>query len=128
MGLYRATELGGNGNAIPRISRGPDAIVRRLGMRNLLCTLSIILLLGVESRSEKKALSFNAPDGFTLKGAFYTTGRPGPGVLLLHQCNADHQLYDDLGALLSTAGYNVLAFDFRGLGQSKGGEFTNFAA
>jgi pimeloyl-ACP methyl ester carboxylesterase len=30
--------------------------------------------------------------------------------------------------LLSTAGYNVLAFDFRGLGQSKGDEFTNFAA
>jgi pimeloyl-ACP methyl ester carboxylesterase len=28
--------------------------------------------------------------------------------------------------MLSTAGYNVLAFDFRGFGNSKGGEFTDF--
>jgi dienelactone hydrolase len=30
--------------------------------------------------------------------------------------------------MLSTAGYNVLAFDFRGFGESKGGEYSDFAA
>ena len=97
-------------------------------MKRLWLALAIVVFLTAESRAEKKAVSFIAPDGFTLKGAFYTTGKAGPGVLLLHQCNADHQVYDGLGMLLSTAGYNVLAFDFRGLGQSKGGEFTNFSA
>src|SRR5439155_22780297 len=42
--------------------------------------------------------------------------------LLLHQCNADRQIYDHLGMMLSTAGYNVLAFDFRGFGGSSGGQ------
>jgi dienelactone hydrolase len=97
-------------------------------VKRLWLALAIVVLLAGESRAEKKAVSFNAPDGFTLKGTFYTTGKAGPGVLLLHQCNGDHQVYDNLSTLLSTAGYNVLAFDFRGLGQSKGGEFTNFAA
>jgi len=97
-------------------------------MKRLWLALAIVASLAAESRAEKKAVSFIGPDGFTLKGAFYTTGKAGPGVLLLHQCNADHQVYDNLGTLLSTAGYNVLAFDFRGLGQSKGGDFTNFAA
>ena len=73
-----------------------------------------------------KEVSFAAPDGFELKGAFYSNGKAAPGILLLHQCNADRQIYDDLATLLSAAGYNVLAFDFRGLGQSKGGEYTDF--
>ncbi len=97
-------------------------------MKRLWPALAMVVFLAAESRAEKNAVSFNAPDGLTLKGAFYTTGKAGPGILLLHQCNADHQVYDELGMMLSTAGYNVLAFDFRALGQSKGGEFTNFSA
>jgi len=31
-----------------------------------------------------------------------------PWLLLLHQCNADHQVYDQLGTMLSTAGYKCL--------------------
>lgn len=73
-------------------------------------------------------VSFVAPDGFELKGAFYSTGKAAPGILLLHQCNADRQIYDNLGTILSAAGYNVLAFDFRGFGKSKGGEYTDFTA
>src|SRR5438552_1305059 len=95
-------------------------------MKRLWLASAIVVFLAAESRAEKKAVSFNAPDGFTLKGAFYTTGKAGPGVLLLHQCNADHQVYDQLGTMLSTAGYNVLSFDFRGFGNSKDGEFTDF--
>ncbi len=97
-------------------------------MKRLWLALAIAVLLPAQSRADKRPVSFTGPDAFTLKGVFYTTGKPGPGVLLLHQCNADHLVYDELGTLLSTAGYNVLAFDFRGFGQSKGGKFTNFAA
>ncbi len=87
----------------------------------------VILLIAAQSlAAAKQEVSFAAPDAFSLKGTFYSAGKPGPGLLLLHQCNADHQVYDQLGTMLSTAGYNVLAFDFRGFGSSKAGEFTDF--
>ena len=96
-------------------------------MKKLAFVSLIILAAAVELRAiSKGAVNFAAADGFSLKGTFYSAGKPGPGLLLLHQCNADSQVYDQLGTMLSTAGYNVLAFDFRGFGNSKGGEFTDF--
>jgi len=87
----------------------------------------LVFLIAIESPAASKGeVTFAAPDGFSLKGTFYSAGKAGPGILLLHQCNADRQVYDQLGTMLSTAGYNVLAFDFRGFGNSKGGEFTDF--
>ena len=90
-------------------------------MKRLGLTCAIILLVAIESFAISKSdVSFMASDGFSLKGTFYSAGKAGPGLLLLHQCNADRQVYDQLGTMLSTAGYNVLAFDFRGFGASKG--------
>jgi alpha/beta superfamily hydrolase len=85
------------------------------------CSLFVLILLLVQTLiAEKREVSFNADDGVSLKGSLYIANNPGPGVLLLHQCNADRQIYDHLGTMLSTAGYNVLAFDFRGFGGSNG--------
>ena len=96
-------------------------------MQRLCSVFLVVFLTAMESPAASKAeVSFAAPDGFSLKGTFYSAGKAGPGILLLHQCNADHQVYDQLGTMLSTAGYNVLAFDFRGFGNSKGGDFTDF--
>ena len=69
-----------------------------------------------------------AADGFTLEGTFHAAEKGGPAILLLHQCNADRHIYDQLATMLNTAGYNVLAFDFRGFGGSRAGAFTDFAA
>ena len=90
------------------------------------CALSLLTASTVAAQG--KEVTFNAPDGFALKGTFYTTGKGGPGILLLHQCNADRKIYSDLATMLSTAGYNVLAFDFRGFGGSTGGEFKDFTS
>jgi dienelactone hydrolase len=46
----------------------------------------------------------------------------------LHPCDGNRLLYDHLATLLSTAGYNVLTFDFRGFGESQAGEYTDFRA
>src|SRR5437016_7370643 len=89
-------------------------------------TIIVVLFTTALFAADKKEVTIPADDGFSLKGTFYSAGKPGPGLLLLHQCNADRQLYDQLGTMLSTAGYNVLSFDFRGFGGSKGGEFTDF--
>jgi pimeloyl-ACP methyl ester carboxylesterase len=93
------------------------------------CVLCIVLLLAtVESRGEQRDVRFTAADGFTLEGTFHSAEKGGPAILLLHQCNADRHVYDQLATMLNTAGYNVLAFDFRGFGGSRAGAFKDFAA
>ena len=97
-------------------------------MKALTIVSIAILLLTAAARAEQRDIRFPASDGFALQGSFYSAERGGPGILLLHQCNADRRIYDQLAAMLNTAGYNVLSFDFRGFGGSKAGEYTDFAA
>lgn len=89
-------------------------------------SLASIFLLLVVTASAAEEVSFKAADGFALKGTFYPADRGGPGILLLHQCNADRRIYEQLAMMLNAAGYNVLTFDFRGFGGSKAGEYTDF--
>ena len=74
----------------------------------------LFLTFVITASAEKRDVDFNATDGFALKGTLYSADKPAPGVLLLHQCNANRQIYNHLAAMLNTAGYNVLTFDFRG--------------
>jgi len=87
-----------------------------------------LLLLPAAARGEPRDVSFTAADGFTLQGTFHSAPKGGPGILLLHQCNADRRSYDQLALMLNTAGYNVLSFDFRGFGGSRAGAYTDFGA
>jgi pimeloyl-ACP methyl ester carboxylesterase len=87
-----------------------------------------VLLVSADARAEERDVTVPAADGFALQGTFYSAPKGGPGILLLHQCNADRRSYDQLALMLNTAGYNVLAFDFRGFGGSRGGEYTDFAS
>ena len=75
-----------------------------------------VLLVAAPVRAEPRDVSFTAADGFALRGTFHPAPKGGPGVLLLHQCNADRRSYDQLAVMLNNAGYNVLSFDFRGFG------------
>jgi len=87
-----------------------------------------VVLLSAGVRAEQRDVTFNAADGFTLQGTFYSAPKGGPGILLLHQCNADRRSYDQLALMLNNAGYNVLSFDFRGFGGSRGGQYTDFSS
>lgn len=78
--------------------------------------------------AEKKEVTIPADDGFALKGSLYSAARSGPGILLLHQCNADRQIYDNLATMLSAAGYHALTLDFRGFGGSKSAQYSNLAS
>jgi len=93
-----------------------------------LLILFFVIFFAIWARAEKQDVTFRAADGFTLTGTFYSAEKPGPGLLLLHSCDGDRHVYDHLATMLNTAGYNVLTFDFRGLGESRAGEYTNFAA
>ena len=61
-----------------------------------------------------------ASDGVVLKGSYFSPGTPGPGILLLHQCNMDRHAWDTLTPDLVSAGFHVLTFDQRGFGETPG--------
>ena len=82
------------------------------------------LLLGFTSRAQDAApprvIDLTARDGTSLKGTYFAAGKPGPGVLLLHQCNRQRKVWDDLAARLAAAGFHVMTVDLRGYGDSSG--------
>jgi dienelactone hydrolase len=97
-------------------------------MKTLCLATAILLVFTTTLLAEKKEVTIPADDGFALKGTLYSSGKIGPGLLLLHQCNADRQIYDTLGNMLSAAGYNALTLDFRGFGGSKNAQYPDLAS
>ncbi|MBX7184884.1 MAG: alpha/beta hydrolase [Vicinamibacteria bacterium] len=65
-------------------------------------------------------VDLEAADGVILKGTYFDSGRPGPAVLLLHQCDDQRKVWDPLGTRLAALGVSALAFDYRGYGESGG--------
>ena len=59
-----------------------------------------------------------AADGVKLKATYYSPGKPGPGMLLLHQCNMDRKSWKALATALAQRGIHVLTFDYRGYGET----------
>jgi pimeloyl-ACP methyl ester carboxylesterase len=96
-------------------------------MARALCSAAFLVLLATTLSAEKKDVTIAADDGFPLKATWQSAGKSGPGVLLLHQCNADRRIYDNLGAMLGAAGYNVIALDFRGFGESSNAKDRDLA-
>ena len=67
-----------------------------------------------------RILDLTASDGTHLKATFFAAAKPGPGLLLLHQCNRQRKVWDALAQKFAASGLNVLTFDFRGIGESAG--------
>jgi pimeloyl-ACP methyl ester carboxylesterase len=78
---------------------------------------------GAQQPPPAQVIDLKAPDGSMLKATYFAAARPGPGVLLLHQCNRQRKVWDDLGRELTGVGINVLTFDLRGFGESDGTRF-----
>ena len=71
----------------------------------------------------QRTVDLTASDGTKLKTSYFAAAKPGPGVLLLHQCNRQRKVWDSLAQQLAQAGINVLTFDYRGFGESAGDPF-----
>ena len=81
----------------------------------------LVATLGaVNAAGQRRVVDLTAPDSLTLKATIFTASAPGPGVLLLHQCNRQRAVWDGLGQRLASAGFHVLALDLRGFGESGG--------
>lgn len=88
-----------------------------------------MLLAGCQGNPEKmpgsqqptnpisEEVSFTTGDGFLIKGTLYKANST-KSVLLLHMLGSDRNSYKTLGKRLQESGYNALAIDLRGHGQS----------
>lgn len=82
--------------------------------------LLVIMALHAGAAAQKKDRDFDitATDGAKLKATYYSPGKPGPGILLLHQCNMDRKSWKGLAMALAERGVHVLTFDYRGYGET----------
>lgn len=90
----------------------------------LLLLLSTPLLARAET-PPPIPVTLKTPDGIALKATYYSPGREGPGILLLHQCNRDRTSWAALATQAAARGYHVLALDYRGYGESEGQRSEN---
>jgi dienelactone hydrolase len=82
--------------------------------------LALSLWCAAPARCGQHVVELTTSDGTRLKATYFDAGKPGPGVLLLHQCNRQRKVWDGLAIQLSGAGINVLTVDYRGFGESGG--------
>jgi len=80
-----------------------------------------------EQAPTPKVVDITASDGTVLKATYFAAANPGPGVLLLHQCNRQRKVWDDLARSMTAQGINVLTIDYRGFGESGGTPFERLS-
>jgi pimeloyl-ACP methyl ester carboxylesterase len=96
-------------------------------IRGLKVALGLPMLTGpiVVAQVLKTDIDLRAKDGTLLKVTYFSPGKPGPGVVLLHMCDDDdkpkRKAWDNLGAMLAARGVHAVAMDYRGYGESGGG-------
>jgi len=82
--------------------------------------ISLVFSITCWGQIAQNETSITSEDGFILRGIFFSSGKKGPGILLLHQCNRSGEKtgYENLAPLLALNGFNTLVLDSRGFGKS----------
>jgi len=95
-------------------------------MLRLFTNLSLASLL-ISATSFAAEITLTTSDNFSLKGDYYQAqstpeskaqAKSERGVLMLHQCNYNRSMYNDIGEQLAQHGIHALSIDFRGFGES----------
>jgi len=90
-------------------------------------TASLCLLLAASlsfsQNASRKDVDIMAPDGVRLRATFFSAGKAGSGVLLLHMCNTTRKSWEPVANGLSEHRISVLTIDNRGFGESGGPRF-----
>ncbi|RTZ97990.1 MAG: hypothetical protein DSY84_09100, partial [Candidatus Neomarinimicrobiota bacterium] len=85
------------------------------------CVAALLAIVMVApATAQSTDIDLKASDGVTLKATYTSPGRPGPAMLLIHQCNMDRKSWTGITAELVSAGIHVLTLDLRGFGDSGG--------
>jgi pimeloyl-ACP methyl ester carboxylesterase len=90
--------------------------------RLLIFCLSLLLVFPAHAQRDAGAeiVTAEATDGLTLVGEFYAVSDTAPSVLLMHMLGSRRSAWQPLIPSLTEAGYNVLAVDLRGHGETGG--------
>jgi dienelactone hydrolase len=88
----------------------------------LLSLLAFTNLASAQAAS-RKDVDIMAAGGVKLRATFFSAGKPGPGVILLHMCNTTRKSWEPVAVGLSQKGINALTIDNRGFGESGGPRF-----
>jgi dienelactone hydrolase len=86
--------------------------------RGVYSLLGGLFLVAGTAGAQTRDLDVTASDGAKLKATYSSPGRPGPGVILLHQCDMNRRAWTSLSAALVERGIHVLAPDARGQGEN----------
>ncbi|MCZ6617154.1 MAG: alpha/beta fold hydrolase [Gammaproteobacteria bacterium] len=86
----------------------------------LITALTLVASIFVPAWAETMDVDLEATDGTRLKATYMSPGRPGPAMLLIHQCNMDRSSWSVITPSLVDAGIHVLTMDLRGFGDSEG--------
>lgn len=70
--------------------------------------------------TQSREVDVTAADGVALRGTYTSPGKPGPGIVLFHQCNMLRAAWTSTAAALAERGVHTLAIDYRGMGDNKG--------
>lgn len=95
-------------------------------MRILVKTAALVLGLAFQlPAADRRDVEFRSPEGLVLKGTYFSPGKPGRGLLLLHECGMDtsRKNWDTLAPRLAAAGFHVFAYDEPGMGESQARNF-----
>src|SRR5580765_9117115 len=88
--------------------------------------LSGMTAFAASTKNVGRDVDLKSGDGTILKGTYFATAKPGPGVLLFHQSNRTRKSWDELAPQLAAVGIHVLTVDSRAHGES-GGTYDNEA-
>ena len=83
---------------------------------------------GQDPKVEVSTVTLKGADGIVLKGTYFAAAKPGPALLLLHQCNSTRNSWTAFATAAAARGFHVLTMDFRGFGESEGPRFSNTPA
>lgn len=80
----------------------------------------VALSLPVAAQVNQRDITIKTNDGVKLKATYYDSGQPGPGVLLLYNCQSDNHRgrFDRIARKLAAGGIHAMTFDYRGYGES----------
>ncbi|MEW6990979.1 dienelactone hydrolase family protein [Colwelliaceae bacterium 6441] len=93
-------------------------------MKRLTKAFSAVLFIGAFSLQAGE-LTLTTANGFDLKADYYPSNiKSNRAVLMLHQCNYNRSMYNDIGEQLAKKGIHALSLDFRGFGESMNDEFN----
>ena len=97
-------------------------------MLRLITSISIASLL-ISANSFAAEITLTTSDNFVLKADYYPSKSKAKtennrAVLMLHQCNYNRTMYDNIGEQLAQQSIHALSLDFRGFGESINSDFN----